>query len=507
VSPVQDFAAGIAEARVPRAFGVLGSGPSLELADAMVNGGVAFHGVHHEASGAIMAGVTGRLSGIPGVAVAIKGPGFSNMAPGLAACLMDGLPLIAAVEAYPPGTEWQVRHKGSDHGALAQAVAKGLVQLSAATGFAEAAAHAQAELPGPVVVELTEGEGVFLDVAAVPDDEAEVLQVIEASGRPMVIAGSGAIRKGWGRVLATLAIPVFSTANAKGVIDETLPHAAGVYTGVGLAETPEALLLAETDLIVGLGLRPTEFLAAKLSKPSVNIDTVASSDAFGFAATSGPGIVVQALSALAEKEWGMARTQLVVGKLRVTMLNGGFSPAQIFEAVDRRFDGQVRGVFDVGYFCTIGEHAWRARRPDLCLMSGNGRYMGTAIPMGLGAALHDGDTPTVIFVGDGGISGPVAELKIAVQAKLPVMVVLLSDGGYGSVRTRAIRDGLTQSPLLMDQPSWLDAISGLGLPGVRVENIDAFNDALDHWQPDSGPVFIEAGFDADAYQTMTNGIR
>jgi thiamine pyrophosphate-dependent acetolactate synthase large subunit-like protein len=59
----------------------------------------------------------------------------------------------------------------------------------------------------------------------------------------------------------------------------------------------------------------------------------------------------------------------------------------------------------------------------------------------------------------------------------------------------------------MDQPSWLDAISGLGLPGVRVENVDAFNDALDHWQPDSGPVFIEAGFDANAYQTMTNGIR
>jgi len=98
-------------------------------------------------------------------------------------------------------------------------------------------------------------------------------------------------------------------------------------------------------------------------------------------------------------------------------------------------------------------------------------------------------------------------LKIAVQAKLPVMVILLSDGGYGSVRTRAIRDGLTQSPLLMDQPSWLNAISGLGLPGVRVETMDGFNDALDHWQPESGPVFIEAGFDADAYQAMIDGIR
>jgi len=420
---------------------------------------------------------------------------------------MDGLPMVAAIEAYPPGTDWTVRHKGFDHGAIAQAVAKGITQLSDQGGFGDVAALASAETPGPVVVELTDGEGAIPDPASPIDDVTEVLEAIEASGRPMAIAGSGALRQGWGRVLATLSIPVFSTASAKGVIDETLAHAAGVYTGVGLGKTPEALLLAETDLIVGLGLRPTEFLAAKMPKPSVNIDTIASAGAFGFAAASGPGIVGQALAALAEKEWGMARTQLVVGKLRVTMLNGSFRPAQIYEAVDRRFDGQVRGVFDVGYFCTIGEHAWRARRPDLCLMSGNGRYMGTAIPMGLGAALHDGDIPTVIFVGDGGIGGPVAELKMAVQAKLPVMVVLLSDGGYGSVRTRAIRDGLTQAPLLMDQPSWLDAISGLGLPGVRVENIDAFNDALDHWQPDSGPVFIEAGFEADAYQSMTNGIR
>ena len=508
MSLVNDFAGGIAAAGVSRAFGVLGSGASLELADALANADLAIHGVHHEASAAIMAGVTGHLSGTPGVAMAIKGPGLANMAPGLAACLLDGLPMVAAVEAYPPGTDWRVRHKGTDHGSMAHAVAKSRVQLSRESGFAEAAAFATAELPGPVVVELTEGDGAFPETPAAIDDDAEVFAAIKASGRPLVIAGAVAIRQGWGAVLATLSIPVFSTASAKGVIDETLRHAAGIYTGAGLEETPEALLLAETDLVVGLGLRPGEVLAATgFSKPAVNIDTVPSAAEFGFAAASGPGIAGEALAGLVEKEWGMARTQLVVGKLRVAMLNGGFRPAQIFEAVDSRFAGRVRAVFDVGYFCTIGEHGWRARRPDLCLMSGNGRYMGTSIPMGLGAALHDGEIPTVIFVGDGGIGAPVAELKIAVHAKLRVMIVLLSDGGYGSVRTRAIRNGLIQSPLLMDQPSWLNAISGMGLPGARVENIDAFNDALDLWRPDSGPVFIEAAFDADDYQAMTNGIR
>ncbi len=508
MSRIQSFADQIAQAGVARAFGVLGSGASLELVDALEKHGVAFHAAHHEASAAIMAGTVGRLSGIPGVAIGIKGPGFANMASGLSACLLDGLPMIAAVEAYPPDTDWTVRHKGMDHASLARAIAKARVQLTVDGGFGGAAAFAHAEAQGPVVVELTDGEAVFPDPPPTNADNTDVVQAIESAGRPMVIAGTYAICQGWAAVLAQLNIPVFTTASAKGLVDETSPHAAGVYTGVGLAETPEVLLMAETDLVVGLGLRTSEVLAATgFAKPAVNIDTLAAADGFGFAAQSGPGVAMDALEALGKKEWGKARTQLVVGKLRVGMLDGPFQPAQIFEAVDRRFEGQVRAVFDTGYFCTIGEHAWRARRPDWCLMSGNGRYMGTAIPMGLGAAFHDGAVPTVIFVGDGGIGAPVAELKLAVASQLPVMVVLLSDGGFGSVRTRAIRDGLTQTPLQISQPSWLAAISALGVPGVRVETAAAFNDALDHWRPDSGPVFIEAPFDPQVYQDMVQGIR
>ena len=163
MSRIQSFADQIAQAGVARAFGVLGSGASLELVDALEKHGVAFHAAHHEASAAIMAGTVGRLSGIPGVAIGIKGPGFANMASGLSACLLDGLPMIAAVEAYPPDTDWTVRHKGMDHASLARAIAKARVQLTVDGGFGGAAAFAHAEAQGPVVVELTDGEAVFPD--------------------------------------------------------------------------------------------------------------------------------------------------------------------------------------------------------------------------------------------------------------------------------------------------------------------------------------------------------
>ena len=49
---------------------------------------------------AIMAGTVGRLSGLAGVALAIKGPGLTNMVPGLAVSAFESFPMVAVVEAY-----------------------------------------------------------------------------------------------------------------------------------------------------------------------------------------------------------------------------------------------------------------------------------------------------------------------------------------------------------------------------------------------------------------------
>lgn len=133
--------------------------------------------------------------------------------------------------------------------------------------------------------------------------------------------------------------------------------------------------------------------------------------------------------------------------------------------------------------------------------------MGTGIPMALGAALHDRDVPTVAFLGDGGIGTHVGELRLAVQKRLPLLVALLTDGGFGSVRTKAMKDGLTQKPLLMDQPSWGDILASMKIPTMRADSARGFNDALGQWDWHAGPAYIEVPFDPTAYQDMVLGIR
>ena len=340
-------------------------------------------------------------------------------------------------------------------------------------------------------------------------DIGDVLGRIEAAARPLVIAGTLAIRLGLSAELNRLGIPVFSTAAAKGAVDEDRPHAAGVYTGVGLELTPEADLLSRADLIVGIGLRASEVLAAApFQAGAVNLDPIdaAGREGFAFAGTlRDPG---PALAILAQKAWGLAETAGAVAGLRQHLLRpGAFLPAHAFAAVAEAFPRGVRMVIDTGYFCTIGEHIWRAPAADMCLSSGSGRYMGIGLPQAVAAAIHDPSVPTVLAVGDGGIGPFFAEAHLARRLSLPLAVLQMSDGGYGSVRTRAIADKLTQAPMLEPAASWRGAFEGIGFSTAEAGDAASLQQILADWRPAAGPLFAYLPMDPDAYQGMVRGVR
>ncbi len=503
--PTRRFAEDAAAAGLRHAFGVPGSGQSLELIDALEGHGTTFVTTQHEGAAAIMAGTLGRLGDPPGLAVAIKGPGFANLAAGLAACRLEALPVIAAVEAYGPGQPAARAHKRLDHGGFTAAVAKGRRALgSAGPDYRRMADWARCEEPGPVVLELIGDNDRREPPAAwraVPN--RKIATNLENARQPVVIAGSLALREGWSARLNALRVPVFSTATAKGVVDETLPQAAGVYTGVGLELAPEGTILAAADLVVGLGLRAGEVLrAAPFGCPAINVDSIeaAGHEGFGFADTVGPEGVFELLEA---RDWGLDLVERTRGKMRDRLFAPGFLPAHAFRRIDEILGPDVRLVIDTGYFCTIGEHVWRARRAEHCLSSGSGRFMGMGLPQALAAALADPAVPTVLAVGDGGLGPYLAEAQLAARLDLPLVIVLFSDGGYGSVRTRAIATGLTQQPLLTPDRPWRALFDAMGFATARVDDTDGLAAALGQ----RGPLFVQADCDPQAYQDMVRDLR
>jgi len=498
-------------------FGIPGSGPSLDLIDELEKRSIRFHLNQFEGASAIMAGVTGRLTSRAGVAISIKGPGLSNMVPGLAICRFESLPMVAICEAYAPDVLLSKAHKRLDHGTLTKALVKGRRYISQrGPKFGEVAAWAEDEVPAPVLFEATGRPDPVEDIEPIHltagrEDGATYAHLIKNSQRPVIIAGTLAIRQALSPVLNRMEVPVFSTAAAKGVVDESLPHAAGVYTGVGSEYVPEKVVFDRADLVIGIGLRPSEVLNANpFHCPSINIDAFddkIASDAFKFSASPDVTKGKEILNSLEGKAWGVQELHLCLKKLRRYMLEKTFLPAHVYETIEMSLGLNVRMVLDTGNFCTIGEHIWRSPRPNLYLSSGQGRYMGASLPMGIGACIHDDGIPCLVVVGDGGIGPFVSELKLAVRYQLPMVVLLLSDGMFGSIRGRALRDGLTQNPLTIEDPHWVSIMEGFRINAVRVEDQQSLTDVLKRWSSTRGPLFIEIPFNPDDYLSMTEGIR
>lgn len=507
---------------IKKIFGIPGSGPSLTLLDALSRQGVSFYLTHFEGSAVLMAGVQGRLTGRSGVAVGIKGPGLANMVPGLAACSLEAFPVVSITEAYMPEIPFSKAHKRLDHKGLVSAVTKGRRFLSKeGPGFGELAGWAEAEVPGPVHMDIS-GQPVSMD-EPIPASKSQgigiekgwerVKKLVIGCERPVVIAGTLAVRKGWaGGELNRLNIPVFSTAAAKGSVDERLSNAAGVYTGVGLELTPEKSILSQADMVIGLGLRTNEVLSSSpFTCTAINIDPAGESCCPGFdfheTVSDKNDQISDFFTILHNKSWGLDLVSGSIEKMRDHLLAGPFMPAQAFYALERQFRHQARLVLDTGHFCTIGEHVWRAPSPDLCLGAGQGRYMGTGLPMAIGAALLDSRVPTIAVLGDGGIGMFVSEVKLAVAQKVPLLIVLMTDGYLGSIRTRALKDGMDQGPVTIIRPSWMEVFESFDMPVGRAKNESDLVALMEGWQPENGPMYMELAFDPDLYQLMGEGIR
>jgi len=489
------------------AFGVPGGGPSLELIDAIERGGGRFHTAHFEGAAALMAGAVGKLSGTPGVSISIKGPGLANMASGLVTAMLEDFPVLAVAEAFGRSEGPQKAHKRIDQDRLTGAFVKARCGISEKNAVAKLTKLALAERPGPVLLELADTEPRFLPLAAKPPrNAASVLRMVEAAKRPVVIAGSMATRLGLSGCLSSLTVPVFSTAGAKGVIDEQRPNAAGVYTGAGIELAPERSLLAAADLVIGIGLRTHEVLVAGLPVAGVNVDDFDLAPGFAFSAVAPASQASCLLETLAARSaWGADQVAAVRERMCKALLAGPFLPAQVFALLADRLP-DARMVLDTGFFCTIGEHMWDVRSPELYLSSGQARSMGAALPMAVGASLVRPDVPTVLAIGDGGLPMFVSELTLAASEKAPVLVLFMCDGTYASIRDRAVVKNLTQRPLMPKASDWTAVASAFGFTvGYAMDAADCA-DFIQKWDR-KGPALLEIRFEPEPYRTMTAKLR
>jgi acetolactate synthase-1/2/3 large subunit len=131
--------------------------------------------------------------------------------------------------------------------------------------------------------------------------------------------------------------------------------------------------------------------------------------------------------------------------------------------------------------CDAGEnrlfmmHWYRTKTEGDYLQPAAGGGMGYSVPAGLGAKLAFPDKPVLSVVGDGGFAMSLHALMTAVQAKLPVTVLVLNNGALGWVLHGMGPKAVGASFDAFDHAAIARAI---GCEATRVESTDQLRDAL-----------------------------
>jgi acetolactate synthase I/II/III large subunit len=248
-------------------FGIPG-GPSIPYMEAFRAAGIEFILVSNEASAGIMADVTARLSGIPGVCHATFGPGATNIATGVGEALLDRSPVIVFTSEMPADMINRTTQMNIDHQRLFAPVTKATFRMdetNAAEVMTAALKICLEEYPGPVHIGLPAGiaskeamsddTGSSSVISAHHNDIQRVLTMLENSRRPLLAVGLTAARLVQGAFLLEFLdnyrMPVVLTPMAKGLIPEDHPCYAGVLFH-SLSDYLEDIY-SKTDLVIGLG--------------------------------------------------------------------------------------------------------------------------------------------------------------------------------------------------------------------------------------------------------------
>jgi acetolactate synthase-1/2/3 large subunit len=475
----------------------------------------------HEQGAGFMADGYARVSGRPGVALVITGPGLTNALTAMAQARADSIPIlvISGVNARDTlGRGLGFLHELPDQRALAAQVTLESIRVEAPAEVAGAVDRAFTRMtqgrPGPVHIE------VPLDVMTLPagartvrpaptpappvpnaallDQAAELLAGAE---RPLILAGGGARRADVAlRDLAErLGAPVMTTVNGRGLMHG---HTLNLPISPSLRTARVLIAAADRILAVGTELGPTDYdMYGTDGLPSmpglIRVDIDPAQLARHPAALTIAGDAAAALGGLAARiaprpgdagAWraGAARAAAwaeIGPKMR--------DAAGVLDALREALPGAIL-VGDSTQPVYAGNLAYDHDRPGGWFNSATGYgTLGYAPAAAIGAALADPKAPVVCIVGDGGFQFSIGELATAVEEGLPVIFLIWNNRGYREIAHAMAEAAVRPIGVDLFTPDFRAIAKAYDIPFSRPPSLRALISALNAGCGRKGPSIIE----------------
>ena len=499
--------------------------------------------VRHEQGAGHMAQGYARATGKVGVAIATSGPGGTNFVTGLYTALADSIPIITITGQVPVSQLHREGFQAVDIAEIVKPVVKKSFIVKEAAQmpwvFREAFRIARDGRPGPVHIDLPQDVQQQLVAYDPAIDEplplfkaapaaAKVRRAVEwlaNAERPVLMPGGGVlIAEAWEPLVALaehLQLAVSPTLMGKGAIDEDHPLHIGTV-GIQTSQPHANALFLESDVVCAVGARFATRHTGDLptyrgNRRFVHVDVEATQLGRIFEPDLGivadAKLALEAMLAEARRAYpdGVRRDGWVA---RIAELRASHVRRTDFDAVPikgPRVFGELNAHYgaDTTFVTAIGLYQiWSGQfqithRPRRYFVCGQAGPLGWEISAATGIKLAEPEREVVAVVGDYSFEFLMEEVAVAVQHRVPFVIVMVNNAHLGLIRQAErgafgfdqdfeVTIGYGEDGYGMDH---VKAMEAMGAAGVRVRRPEEIRAALTWARTESEtrgfPVLVE----------------
>jgi acetolactate synthase I/II/III large subunit len=551
-----DFIASFLHAQgVTHVFEVVG-GMITHMLDSLHRAGhVRIVSMHHEQGAAFAAEGYGRMTGVPGVAMATSGPGATNLLTAIGSCYFDSTPTVfitGQVNRSEQKGDLPIRQLGfqeTDVVSMAKPITKWAHLVTTVDELphtlAEAFRVALSGRPGPVLIDIPmdvqranidapEPARVTPEAAPspAPGMVAEMLTALAASARPLVLAGGGAassrIRAPFAELAAALRTPVVSSLMAVDVLAYDDPLRVGLIGSYGNRWANHAIARADFLLVVGsrLDIRQTgsQTDQFKGDRTIWHVDVAPGEmnhrvqGCHAVLAHLEP-FIASTLQAAASRPMPAREAWIAeIAKMRAAWPDTseiasvpGINPNVLMHQLSAASRGCAAYVVDVGQHQMWAAQSLEPTGSQRFVTSGGMGAMGFSLPTAVGAAFAAAGRPVVVIAGDGSLQLNIQELQTVFRNRLPIKIVILNNECHGMVRQfqQSYFEQRYQSTFWgYSAPAFHRVAQAYGIEAEMVSEPDHVEAALARmWADPTAPFLLEVKVDtmANAYPKLAFG--
>jgi acetolactate synthase-1/2/3 large subunit len=444
----------------------------------------------------------------------------------------DSSPMLLLVGQVPRAFRGREAWQELDYAEVFGGIAKAAWEIERAAvvpdALAEAFSLALSGRPGPVVLSLPEDvlteEADVVDAARVElepvaphaEDLERLRELLSHAERPLVVVGEGGWTAGTSRDVQAFCeaneLPVACAFRCQDFVDNRSPSYVGVL-GVAMDEAI-ASRLRDADLVLAIGGRLGEVPTRRytLLEPPDPLQTLVRvhPDPAELARVYEPDLAIaatlpEAASALLAlgpveprwREWTAAARADYERTLEHEPMEGDVDLGEVMAFLRRRLPGDAVQTCGAGNF-TVWAHRFAEFTQfgtQACPRSGSMAY---GVPAAVAAQLAHPARLVVCFSGDGDFVMSSPELATAVQYGLPIVVLLVNNGMYATIRMHQERQfpGRVIGTDLQN-PDFPALARAYGAYGERVERTEDFEDAFERALASGKPSVLELPVDPE----------